>query len=148
MRSRSHRRFKCLHLLLIRSDFSHTLQSLWSVTVLPALPAENLRLDRPLLLSRVSRFAPINANCAPLTARTARRLAAPGRAFAFYAPPCASPLRSKAPNLPKGVLPMQQLSKQPAFELGQIVATPGALAALKKAGQKPSEFLTLHINRE
>jgi hypothetical protein len=27
---------------------------------------------------------------------------------------------------------MQQLSKQPAFELGQIVATPGALAALKK----------------
>jgi hypothetical protein len=30
---------------------------------------------------------------------------------------------------------MQQLSKQPAFELGQIVATPGALAALKKAGQ-------------
>ncbi len=34
-----------------------------------ALPAENLRLDRPLLLSRVSRSAPINANCAPLTAR-------------------------------------------------------------------------------
>ncbi len=29
---------------------------------------------------------------------------------------------------------MQQLSKQPAFELGQIVATPGALSALKKAG--------------
>ncbi len=29
---------------------------------------------------------------------------------------------------------MQQISKQPAFELGQIVATPGALAALKKAG--------------
>jgi len=29
---------------------------------------------------------------------------------------------------------MQQTSKQPAFELGQIVATPGALAALKKAG--------------
>src|SRR5882762_7827547 len=30
---------------------------------------------------------------------------------------------------------MQRLSKQPAFDLGQIVATPGALAALKKAGQ-------------
>jgi len=43
---------------------------------------------------------------------------------------------------------MQQLSKQPAFELGQIVATPGALAALKKAGQQPSEFLTRHVNRE
>src|SRR5437016_11261712 len=97
MRSRSHRRFKCLHLLLIRSDFSHTLQSLWSVTVLPALPAENLRLDRPLLLSRVSRFAPINANCAPLTARTASRLPPPGRAFAFYAPLSAVP-RSKKQN--------------------------------------------------
>jgi len=43
---------------------------------------------------------------------------------------------------------MQQISKQPAFELGQIVATPGALAALKKAGQQPSEFLTRHINRD
>ncbi len=42
---------------------------------------------------------------------------------------------------------MQQLSKQPAFELGQIVAT-GALAALKKAGQQPGEFLTRHVNRE
>jgi hypothetical protein len=37
---------------------------------------------------------------------------------------------------------MQQLSKQPAFELGQIVATPGALAALKKAGQQPGEPCT------
>src|SRR2546429_2604349 len=32
--------------------------------------------------------------------------------------------------------------------LGQIVATPGALAALKKAGQQPGEFLTRHVNRE
>ena len=43
---------------------------------------------------------------------------------------------------------MQQLSKQPAFELGQIVATPGALAALKKSGQQPGEFLTRHVNRD
>ena len=43
---------------------------------------------------------------------------------------------------------MQEISKQPAFELGQIVATPGALAALKKAGQQPCEFLTRHINRD
>ena len=43
---------------------------------------------------------------------------------------------------------MQQLSKQPAFELGQIVATPGALAAFKKSGQQPGEFLTRHVNRE
>src|SRR5258706_16029897 len=48
----------------------------------------------------------------------------------------------------QGVFPMQQLSKQPAFELGQIVATPGALAALKKSGQQPGEFLTRHVNRE
>jgi hypothetical protein len=43
---------------------------------------------------------------------------------------------------------MQQLSKQPAFELGQIVATPGALAGLQKAGQQPGEFLTRHVSRE
>jgi hypothetical protein len=43
---------------------------------------------------------------------------------------------------------MQQISKQPAFQLGQIVATPGALAAIKKAGQQPGEFLTRHINRD
>jgi hypothetical protein len=43
---------------------------------------------------------------------------------------------------------MQQLSKQPAFEIGQVVATPGALAALKKAGHQPGEFLTRHVNRE
>jgi hypothetical protein len=42
---------------------------------------------------------------------------------------------------------MQQLSKQPAFELGQIVATPGALAALEKAGQQPGEFLTRHVRK-
>jgi len=43
---------------------------------------------------------------------------------------------------------MQQISKQPAFELGQIVATPGALATLKKAGQQPGEFLTRHVHGE
>jgi len=41
---------------------------------------------------------------------------------------------------------MQQPSKQPAVELGQIVATPGALAALEKAGQRPGEFLSHHLN--
>jgi len=61
---------------------------------------------------------------------------------------CATPLRSKDQITLKGVFPMQQLSKQPPFELGQIVATPGALAALKKAGQQPGEFLTRHVNRE
>ena len=43
---------------------------------------------------------------------------------------------------------MQQISKQPAFELGQIVATPRALASLKKAGQQAGELLSRHINRD
>jgi hypothetical protein len=76
------------------------------------------------------------------------RLAPPARAFAFNAPLFAVPLRSKKRNQRKEFFQMQQLSKQPALELGQIVATPGALAALKKAGQQPGEFLTRHVNRE
>jgi len=32
------------------------------------------------------------------------------------------------------------------FELGQAVATPGALLALEKAEQQPAEFLDRHIN--
>ena len=43
---------------------------------------------------------------------------------------------------------MWQTSKQSAFALGQIVATPGALAALEKAGQAPGEFLARHVKRE
>ena len=31
------------------------------------------------------------------------------------------------------------------FSLGQIVATPGALAALEKAGQSPAFFLDRHV---
>ena len=33
----------------------------------------------------------------------------------------------------------------PKFDLGQIVATPGALEALESAGQNPTEFLTRHV---
>ena len=40
---------------------------------------------------------------------------------------------------------MQETTKAPLFPLGQIVATPGALAALGKAGQTPLEFLERHI---
>jgi hypothetical protein len=32
------------------------------------------------------------------------------------------------------------------FTLGQVVATPGALAAIEKAGQQPGDFLTRHVN--
>ena len=33
----------------------------------------------------------------------------------------------------------------PRFELGQIVATPGALDALEKSGQSPAQFLSRHV---
>ena len=40
---------------------------------------------------------------------------------------------------------MQQITKHSLFSLGQVVATPGALTALQKAGQLPQEFLTRHV---
>ena len=33
----------------------------------------------------------------------------------------------------------------PLFRLGQVVATPGVLEALEKAGQTPAEFLDRHV---
>ena len=43
---------------------------------------------------------------------------------------------------------MQETRHQPLFSLGQVVATPAALAALEKAGQAPQEFLSRHIRGE
>jgi len=40
---------------------------------------------------------------------------------------------------------MQETTKAHLFPLGQVVATPGALATLKKAGQTPLEFLRRHV---
>jgi hypothetical protein len=89
----------------------------------------------------------MNANTAPLTAQTVRRSHPPGRAFAFNAP--LSGVASKAKIKPrKESFPMHQTKKQPLFPLGQIVATPGALAALEKAGQQPHEFLARHVHGE
>jgi len=67
-----------LDLFLVKSQLSRTFNassSLKLVTLISeqlfprklpffALPAENLRLDRPLPLSRLSRFAPMNAKTA------------------------------------------------------------------------------------
>jgi len=36
-------------------------------------------------------------------------------------------------------------NKAALFPLGQVVATPGALAALEKAGQTPLDFLSRHV---
>ena len=35
---------------------------------------------------------------------------------------------------------------KPLFPLGQVVATPGALAAIEKSGQQPGEFLARHVS--
>jgi len=35
--------------------------------------------------------------------------------------------------------------QKPLFQLGQVVATPGALGALEKAGQTPWELVAQHI---
>lgn len=34
---------------------------------------------------------------------------------------------------------------KPLFPLGQVVATPAALAAIEKSGQQPGEFLAWHV---
>ncbi len=41
---------------------------------------------------------------------------------------------------------MQQTERKPLFDLGQLVATPGALAALEKTGQNAMEFLSRHVS--
>jgi pilus assembly protein CpaF len=40
---------------------------------------------------------------------------------------------------------MQQTERKPLFDLGQLVATPGALMALEKSGQSPMDFLSRHV---
>ena len=40
---------------------------------------------------------------------------------------------------------MQETTKVALFSLGQIVATPGALAAFEKTGQTPLDFLSRHV---
>jgi hypothetical protein len=43
---------------------------------------------------------------------------------------------------------MQEIKSHALFSLGQIVATPGALTALEKAGQNPLDFLSRHARGE
>jgi hypothetical protein len=40
---------------------------------------------------------------------------------------------------------MQKTERKPLFDLGQLVATPRALAALEKSGESPMDFLTRHV---
>ena len=65
-------------------------------------------------------------------------------AFAFSAPPCA--VLAKQNQIPLTGAPIKYaIERRPLFPLGQLVATPGALAALQKAGQSPAEFLAMHV---
>src|SRR5229473_3721075 len=57
----------------------------------------------------------------------------------------AAPLGSKG-QIQKQENPMQQTERKPLFDLGQLVATPGALAALEKTGQNAMEFLSRHVS--
>ena len=40
---------------------------------------------------------------------------------------------------------MRRTIRQPLFDLGRFVATPGVLAALEKTGQNAMEFLSRHV---
>jgi hypothetical protein len=40
---------------------------------------------------------------------------------------------------------MQKTERKPLFDLGQLVATSGALAALEKSGQSPMDFVSRHV---
>jgi hypothetical protein len=56
----------------------------------------------------------------------------------------AAPPRNKS-QIQKQESLMQETEKKPLFDLGQLVATPGALTVLEKAGQNPMEFLSRHV---
>jgi hypothetical protein len=66
------------------------------------------------------------------------------KAFASNARLAAAPLVSESQFKGRKRM-MQKITKQPLFGVGQLVATPGALAALQKTGQSPVEFLTRHV---
>jgi hypothetical protein len=55
-------------------------------------------------------------------------------------------MRSKTQIPPKEIPAMQTTERKPLFDLGQLVATPGALAALEKSGQSPMDFLMRHVS--
>jgi hypothetical protein len=67
------------------------------------------------------------------------------KAICFLCAALAAPLGNKGQIRKRRIAVMQKITKQPLFDLGQLVATPGALAALEKAGQNPMDFLSRHV---
>src|SRR5260370_1230388 len=53
--------------------------------------------------------------------------------------------KAKAQIHKKEIPAMQKTERKPLFDLGQLVATHGALAALEKTGQNAMEFLSRHV---
>ena len=48
-------------------------------------------------------------------------------------------------NGPLPAKPELEPTMKPKFQLGQLVATPGALKALQESGQSPCDFLSRHV---
>jgi hypothetical protein len=67
------------------------------------------------------------------------------KGFVLHARLLAAPLKSKRQVYKKESSEMRKTERKPLFDLGQLVATPGALAALEKSGQSPMEFLSRHV---
>jgi hypothetical protein len=84
----------------------------------------------------------MNAYPAALTARTDRRLPSPRRDLLFRHRSAVP--EEQYPKFNRRRFAMQQTERKPLFDLGQLVATPGALAALEKSGQSPMDFLSRH----
>jgi hypothetical protein len=59
--------------------------------------------------------------------------------------PSAAPPDSKAKIQKRRNQFMQKITNKPLFDLGRLVATAGALAALEKTGQNAVEFLARHV---
>jgi hypothetical protein len=87
----------------------------------------------------------VNANGAPLTARPARRGATARKGICFFCTALRDAGEAKKKKSFNGADMKYAIQRRPLFPLGRLVATPGALAALQKAGQSPAEFLSLHV---
>src|SRR5258708_2068694 len=82
-----------------------------------------------------SRFAPINANPAALTARTAGAFPR-HEGHLFLLSRSAAHRRKQKPQIQKGVISqMKTATKGPLFPFGQIVATPGEFLARNGSGE-------------
>jgi hypothetical protein len=93
-----------------------------------------------------SRFAPINANPAALTARTAGAFPR-HEGHLFLLSRSAAHRRKQKPQIQKGVISqMKTATKGPLFPFGQIVATPGEFLARNGSGENSTNTTARKIN--